>query len=164
MKIYPPGWPITKSRRGCLSNPFDRRFAYRPSIRSSPWRVSYPPARRPAPAKAAWRHGAQNDAIVELDLNAAIARHIPGLVGAEKQVDLFQRALDIDHIGKMGSHLGIVPIDRRQDAGFVASFGCDLSMISAVFAVMIVTPLNAIGRTPSGPQGAPFPAQYNVNP
>lgn len=61
--------------------------------------------------------GAQDDAIVELDLNATVARDIPGLIGAEKQVDLFERALDVDDVGKVGDHLGVIPIDRRQYAG-----------------------------------------------
>lgn len=67
--------------------------------------------------KALGRVRAENDAVIELDADALVARQIPGLVGAEEQIHLFLRALDVHHIGEMGGHLGVVPIDGRQHIG-----------------------------------------------
>jgi hypothetical protein len=62
---------------------------------------------------------AQDDAIGEFDLDAAVVRNIPGLVGAEEQVDLLLRALDVDDVGEVGRHLGVVPVDRGKDGGIL---------------------------------------------
>src|ERR1700744_2328382 len=60
---------------------------------------------------------AQNNTVGELDLDAAIVRNVPGLVGAEEQVDLLERALDVDDVGEVGGHAAVVPFYRRQQAG-----------------------------------------------
>ena len=50
---------------------------------------------------------------VQFHLQGITAIGIPGFVGAKKQVELLAVALHIQHIGEVGHHLGIIPMNRH---------------------------------------------------